>query len=119
MNPVRGWKRSVFAAAVALGLAGSAPAMVIVNDQGCLVHDGNGGVVFREVSDAVVTRDTADPCTVACKTSVEGAAGEFDGSGDGGVCGVVGCGFTSEWSQSIASDGSATLRCSGGVPGSH
>lgn len=102
-----------FAIALTISMAvGSADALVIVNDGGCLIHDASGGLTFRAVdTDAVVTRDG---CTVVCETRLDaGAKATFDSASTGGSCGIEGCGFTESWTQTMSADGAVTLTCSG------
>lgn len=93
---------------------GAANALVVVNDEGCLVHDGAGGLAHLSVADgAIVTREGDDRCAVTCqaKLPASGAPATFDRASTGGSCGVEACGFTESWSQTIAADGEVVVRC--------
>ena len=92
--------------------AASPNAAVVINDQGCSLHDGDGNSIFVPTSHVVITSNGHG--LLVCKAkgvpNSTGHAVRFDQGNTGSVCGFEG-GVTDRWQLTVSASGNATLSC--------
>ncbi len=98
---------------VALPMASATPAIVI-NDSGCGLLDGDGGVVSATSDHTVLTNNARGNTVLICKVkgvaNSTGKAVHYDNASTDLVCGTFG-GLTTHWHETVSASGNATLVC--------
>jgi hypothetical protein len=97
---------------------------VIIRNNGCVLLDGDGGIVEADRNIVILTHSTGRNATLICK--VQGVVNsarrgvtydsENNPLGPGTVCGIFrpqeGANvFTTAWKETVSASGNATLRC--------
>jgi hypothetical protein len=93
--------------------AQSANAAIHIDNVGCGMLDGNGGIVAADSDSAIVT--SSGNSNLRCDATVDPSSGghavHFDSSNTGGAeCGTPD-GLTLDWHETVSASGQATLSC--------
>ena len=97
---------------------------IIIRNNGCVLLDGDGGIVEADRNIVISTQSTGRNATLICKVkSVANSAGQaatYDSEnnplGPGVVCAILrpqqGVNvFTTDWKETVSASGNATIRC--------
>jgi hypothetical protein len=94
------------------GVAAANNAAVVINDQGCQLLDGNGGVVDADSDHSVITSSGNGllSCNVQGVPNDTGKAVHYDFDSTGMTCDTL-AGVATAWREIVSASGSATLTC--------
>lgn len=122
--------RKAFIAIVVLALAGFTVASgsgsvakasngaVVINDQGCVFFDGDGGFVTTDTDHSVIINNGHGlfTCKASGVANSTGKAANYDANNNP-LGFLVHCGqnltgqLTADWNETVSASGEATLRC--------
>lgn len=88
---------------------------IVVTDHGCVFFDGDGGLVQAEKTHLVVTPSNHGTRVIKCSAkgvaNSTGKAVHYDADNNPFGPGVVTCGNSLNWWETVSASGNATLTC--------